>query len=474
MARKAKDTEEMRIAAAMISMGATRPEIEKRLDRRQSTVSTLLSDAVELGWLTEWHWEKSDDDRRRYAMSKELGTVGDTLKALAAKEQKDSDDPVNYWPGYGTTPPAIYPYYSHLSGNPTPTPADWCGALRDWAKAGVSEAVLQLLTSGGATAEGVAARRIGIGWGRHIRALHDAMKAVRPRDTGGGRPLDFIPLMGARNQMLCEKGDTVYTNPYALSSNELAFDFDRLFNTGRPPDEALERHIPGINFIPFDESSDAGKKTGTAAKKGPGPANRPRKRFPFVKHLTGKELAAERADLEDLRQSLFGAFPAYVETFGLNGVPPKPLCAQLDGIIAAVGDAKAPLVFGPEGMYAGVQQDWFLAHTVGDIASVQLLRGEPPLDAKPVRPAVDSLVRQQFERFQSRWMGVTERHIRKCADRRRAGNGVGVIVLAVGSSRAEVVLECIRRGLVNHLFADYSLLDAIRQLAEGKLTGKGK
>lgn len=158
----------------------------------------------------------------------------------------------------------------------------------------------------------------------------------------------------------------------------------------------------------------------------------------------------------------------------MNGTPHKPLCAQLDGIVAAVGDANAPLVFGPEGLYAGVRQDWFLEHTVGDIASVQLLRGEPPLEAKPAHRTVAPLVRQQFERFQSRWMGVTERHIRACADRRRAGKGVGVVVLAVGRSRAEVVLECIRRGLVNHLFADYSLLEAIQQLAEGKLDGKGK
>ena len=496
MKRPPKDTENMRIAAAMTSMGATQKEIAKWLGLSQPTVSNLIKDAVLLKWLGPRVWLKSEDDLQLYGTPKALESLDQVLKKLAAAEMEVTGDYVNYWPGYQGTPPEIHSFHSRLRYNPTATEEpshdptatkEWSEALPQWAGCGVAKAFKAVLESSPGDGENTAPIRVGIGWGRQIRAVHQAMGALPPKEWVRrlARVFEFIPLMGARNQMVCEDGDETYTNPYSLSANELAFDFDRLFNAKTPANKALSRYIPGVNFIPFEAAlttetgGRARPKKGKASAKKTGAKTRhageqivPRL-FPFRDELSDDEMEAERTYLQDLRRILFGEFPAYVETFGLRVEPPDEkdtsLCANLDGIVAAVGDKNAPLMFGREGTYAGVLREWFQANVVGDIASVPLLRGEPPLRANPERRTTDSHIHQQYRRFQRRWMGVTEKHIRACADRKRAGRGIGVLVLAFGASRAEVVLECFRRGLVNHLFADYSLLEALQQLAEEKL-----
>jgi DNA-binding transcriptional regulator LsrR (DeoR family) len=63
-----------------------------------------------------------------------------------------------------------------------------------------------------------------------------------------------------------------------------------------------------------------------------------------------------------------------------------------------------------------------------------------------------------------RWAGVRLEHLARCARAATGGEGrAGVIVLAVGRSKAEVVLECVRGGLVNELIVDHDLAQALAQ-----------
>jgi DNA-binding transcriptional regulator LsrR (DeoR family) len=63
-----------------------------------------------------------------------------------------------------------------------------------------------------------------------------------------------------------------------------------------------------------------------------------------------------------------------------------------------------------------------------------------------------------------RWAGVRLEHLARCARAATGGAGrAGVIVLAVGRSKAEVVLECVRGGLVNELIVDHDLAQALAQ-----------
>ena len=42
----------------------------------------------------------------------------------------------------------------------------------------------------------------------------------------------------------------------------------------------------------------------------------------------------------------------------------------------------------------------------------------------------------------------------------------GVVVVSVGGDKAEIIKECIRRGLINHLVIDMKLADALEEAFE--------
>lgn len=448
------------LAAALAAMGMTQPEIAKRLVVVQGSVSRALKELANpkrpggpLLRREEYVWLGDPAELPRLAYRRELDELNGFLAEVADAErgaEPDAGRRHELWPGHPHAPPVIYPFYSNLCRVKSPKPADWCRTLPEWAGVGVAAAIRGLLVRQPCPAP----RTVGVGWGRQIRAVCDAIRLLRPQaDT----PLEFFPLMGARNQMVCEPDDSVFTNPYVLSANELAFDFQQAV-TGRPMATPHERYLPGINFIPFDDP----------AARHAGPA------FPFEKRLTEAELREEGDYVTGLRRRLFGAFPAYRTIFGPTAEKEGPVCERLDAVIAAVGGPEAALLFGNTSHYGGVPQTWFSEHTVGDIASVHLFRrpsGRP--GRRAARPETPAVAVQQYERFRRRWLGVTETQLAGCAERARRvrnGAGVGVIVLAFGADRAGVVFECLRRGLVNHLFADNTLLDALTQFARERLT----
>jgi DNA-binding transcriptional regulator LsrR (DeoR family) len=54
--------------------------------------------------------------------------------------------------------------------------------------------------------------------------------------------------------------------------------------------------------------------------------------------------------------------------------------------------------------------------------------------------------------------------LRRCAVRARENNLPGVTVLAVGHVRAEIVLQCIKRGLINHLILDSDCAQRLKEI----------
>lgn len=62
--------------------------------------------------------------------------------------------------------------------------------------------------------------------------------------------------------------------------------------------------------------------------------------------------------------------------------------------------------------------------------------------------------RKYVEAVNKRWTGIKETHLRRCALRAREKTLPGVAVLAVGAVRAEIVLQCLKLGLINHLILD--------------------
>jgi hypothetical protein len=64
-----------------------------------------------------------------------------------------------------------------------------------------------------------------------------------------------------------------------------------------------------------------------------------------------------------------------------------------------------------------------------------------------------------IDRLNLHWNGVRLEHIRRCA-LEASDTRPGVILFARGAHRLEVVLQCIRLNLVNHLIVDQEFFDS--------------
>jgi DNA-binding transcriptional regulator LsrR (DeoR family) len=136
---------------------------------------------------------------------------------------------------------------------------------------------------------------------------------------------------------------------------------------------------------------------------------------------------------------------------------PSALVHQIDTVLTSVGSC-----YGKSNdpwlnelvRRDGLKTDKLDRLTRGDIGGVFLPRdGLTPPD------------RQLVEELNQRWTGISEVHLRECARRASAAGRPGVIILAVGRFKAEVVRESVRRGLVNELIVDQDLAGELaRQL----------
>jgi DNA-binding transcriptional regulator LsrR (DeoR family) len=167
--------------------------------------------------------------------------------------------------------------------------------------------------------------------------------------------------------------------------------------------------------------------------------------------MTESEIAAIR--------KLIGRITAYRAIFGPDGRAPSeghenaPLIRRIDAVLTSTSTHEWPLGFDDDSLIrtAGVPREQLNDLVIGDLCGAVIPR--PNLDGK-AKAEVESILR--------RWTGVKISQLRDCALRSQTG-GPGVIVLAIGANKAQVVFEAVRRGLVQHLFTDQDLADELEE-----------
>jgi len=140
----------------------------------------------------------------------------------------------------------------------------------------------------------------------------------------------------------------------------------------------------------------------------------------------------------------FELIPGYQHVFGGE----HPAIDAVDSILTSVGCGEAIGDPWGEAMADAVR----LPHkkltqmTFGNIGGVFLKR-------KGVNTSADAEALKEIDR---RWTGIRETHFLRCARDAADGKRAGVVVLASGK-KAEIVRECVRRGLVSQLLIDHEL-----------------
>jgi DNA-binding transcriptional regulator LsrR (DeoR family) len=137
-------------------------------------------------------------------------------------------------------------------------------------------------------------------------------------------------------------------------------------------------------------------------------------------------------------------FPNYQAIFGSHGQP--GVIDRLDTIITSCGDAHHYNQFWTTELpRIGVSPEKLNRLTHGNIGGVLLERA-----------GLDSADRALFADIARRWTGITRRHYEQCARRKP-----GVVLLALGDNKADVVLRCVSLGLVTELIIDEDLALAL-------------
>lgn len=151
--------------------------------------------------------------------------------------------------------------------------------------------------------------------------------------------------------------------------------------------------------------------------------------------------------------------PAYQEIFGvMPGQEPSGdgLIDQMDGLLTSVASPEQPLrIYAAEVEELGVvNREELNRLTIGDLGGALLPRDRLNDDDQ-----------RTFESILTYWTGARLEHYQKCAERAAEDpSRLGVVVLAIGPNKAQLILECVRRGLITELIIDEHLartLDAL-------------
>lgn len=256
---------------------------------------------------------------------------------------------------------------------------------------------------------------IGVSWGDTVASAIAAMKKIAPGVRGAQtHPRTIVPLVGEPLGLNIKR-----------SSSELAARLDEALNA----------------------DSDAGERRTLSLRPVPAliPAN------------------MNEAETRAIRK-LIGHITAYREIFGRDGQDSNlahesaPLIDRVDAVLTSTSTRERPLGFEDDSVIraAGVDREKLNDLVVGDFCGALIPR--PRLDAQALGE-VDSIVR--------RWTGVTIKQLRECVVRAQRTEAPGILVVAIGASKAPVVHAAVRSGLVQHLFTDQELADRLEQICAG-------
>jgi hypothetical protein len=152
-------------------------------------------------------------------------------------------------------------------------------------------------------------------------------------------------------------------------------------------------------------------------------------------------------------------YSSYNEVFRPGG-----LIGKMDTLVVAAGSAKdrmPGLFWNPEIIrQSGINEKRLRRAVVGDVGGVLLPRAGLERNSEEFAHLLDVI---------KRWNGLRLSDIEACATKnsRNTGNSpAGVIVLVCGMAKADIALQAVRHGLVNHLFTDIAYAKAMNRLAE--------
>ena len=147
---------------------------------------------------------------------------------------------------------------------------------------------------------------------------------------------------------------------------------------------------------------------------------------------------------------------SYREIFGTH----TPLIDRVDSLLTSAGASRRVMGFVHEELLrAGSTPSKPLTSAklselvAGDIGGIII-----------PKPGLNAAARREVEQLAAMWTGVTLAHLLRIARQADRTGRPGVILVALGSDRAEIVAEAVRRGLVNELIVDRQLANALTRL----------
>jgi transcriptional regulator with XRE-family HTH domain len=268
---------------------------------------------------------------------------------------------------------------------------------------------------------------LGVAWGRTLRCVVDAVGPGDFAEVRGRSHVQCIPLWGeVWGPEIPEWKGTVFTNRSQLSSSTLARDLEAKL---KRRDGTRRRH--SLEAVPV---------------------------------MLPRELAKHNAILFEYLTKV----SAWGEIFGEGSgetvsekekVQNVPLAEQLQLVLVGTGSSESPGRFlSPEvlkNILTERDADRLLKLVYGDVGGVLM-----------EKPGLSRSDQAFLDGISASWTGVREQHLRECAARASAGAGVGVVVYAIDRSRAEPILEAIRRGIVTHLVTEMGLAAELKRLSQ--------
>ena len=127
----------------------------------------------------------------------------------------------------------------------------------------------------------------------------------------------------------------------------------------------------------------------------------------------------------------------------------EALIKQVDTILTSCGTASPDsndLVLVETTMAIRKTREELNALTIGNIGGFFL-----------PRPGLKKSESKVVKEINDQWTGIRKEHFELCANR----GSPGVVLLAIGKAKAEIVCECVRLGLVNHLIIDHDLAEEL-------------
>ena len=139
----------------------------------------------------------------------------------------------------------------------------------------------------------------------------------------------------------------------------------------------------------------------------------------------------------------------------------EPLVDQMDTLITSVGSSRAPVLGSTAELVlaGGIAEKRLRELVVGDLGGI--LIPKPTLRENETRLVTE---------LNAMWTGIKIEHVKAIAERAAgASSHTGVIVVALGAQRGEMLFEVVRNELTNELILDTDAADKLEQLITNEL-----